>query len=373
LLFLWQLRSDLKAAEHNVNRKERRRQQKLAGQGPAQRRPALTASSSPGAVSALLMRHAGQGATPIDPAALEIVAAQAATGPVDAAFAKLRREELLQQQLATIERALAANPGSVELLLTLAKLFRHMDRPQDALGAYRRVLEIDPARQDVQHMIAALAGVAPGEAPARAADAYVAEEFDGFAARYDEVLVGWLEYRGPEILHRAVLAALGANPPPQDVIDLGCGTGLAARLFRPLAHRLDGVDLSAKMIEKARGRGLYDALHVDEIGRYLARMPQAYTLAIAADVLIYFGDLAPVFADVAAALRPGGIFAFTLEAGSGAPYRLTQSGRYAHDDAYVRATATASGFDVVRATDETVRKEKLKPVQSRCYVLRKTD
>jgi predicted TPR repeat methyltransferase len=355
-----------------VNRKDRRRQARLAGQEGAPRRAAIAAPAGPGALSALLLRHAGQDAVaPIDPAALEIVAAQAATGSVDAAFARLRRDELLNRQLATIERALEANPRSVELLLTLAKLFRHMDRPADALGAYRRALDADPSRQDVQHMIAALSGVAPGEVPARAADAYVAEEFDGFAARYDEVLVGWLEYRGPEVLHRAVLAVLGTNPPRQDIVDLGCGTGLAARVFKPLARRLDGVDLSAKMVEKARGRGLYDSLHVDEIGRYLAGTPQAYTLAIAADVLIYFGDLAPVFAAVAAALKPQGVFAFTLEADSGAAYRLTQSGRYAHDDAYVRATAAAAGFDVQRATDETVRKEKLKPVQSRCYVLRR--
>jgi predicted TPR repeat methyltransferase len=354
-----------------LNRKDRRRQAKLVGPQAASRRPATAPAAGPGALSALLMRHAGQGATPIDPAALDIVAAQAATGSVDAAFAKLRREELLQQQLATVERALVANPRSVELLLTLAKLFRHMERPQDALGAYRRVLEVDPSRQDVQHMIAALSGVAPGDAPPRAADAYVAEEFDGFAARYDEVLVGWLAYRGPEVVHRAVLAVLGANPPRQDIVDLGCGTGLAGRVFRPLARRLDGVDLSAKMVEKARARGLYDSLHVDEIGRFLAAMPDAYTLALAADVLIYFGDLAPVFAAVAQALKPGGVFAFTVEAGSGAPYRLMESGRYAHDDAYVRAAAAAAGFDVARATDETVRKEKLKPVQSRCYVLRK--
>ena len=356
-----------------MNRKDRRRQAKLAGPQGAPRRAAIAAPAGPAALSALLMRHAGQGAAaPIDPAALEIVAAQAATGSVDAAFAKLRRDELLEQQLATVERALAANPRSVELLMTLAKIFRHMDRPQDALGAYRRVLDVDPSRQDVQHMIAALSGVAPGEAPARAADAYVAEEFDGFAARYDEVLVGWLGYRGPEVLHRAVLAVLGANPPRQDIVDLGCGTGLAGRAFRPLARRLDGVDLSAKMVEKAGARGPYDSLHVDEIGRFLAAMPGAYTLAVAADVLIYFGELAPVFADVAAALKPGGLFAFTVEAGSGAPYRLMESGRYVHDDAYVRAAAAAAGFDVTRATDETVRKEKLKPVQSRCYVLRTT-
>jgi predicted TPR repeat methyltransferase len=354
-----------------VNRKERRRQEKLAAKAGDLSPPSPRLGAGPPGLSAMLLRHAGQAPlAPIDPAALEIVAAHAGTGSVNAAFAKLRREDLLRQQLTTIQHALEANPRSVELLLTLAKLFRHMDRPEDALRAYRRMLEVDPSRADVQHMIAALSGAPPGAAPSRAADAYVVEEFDGFAARYDEVLVGWLEYRGPEILHRAVSAVLGANPPPQDVIDLGCGTGLAARLFRPMARRLDGVDLSAKMVEKARARAIYDGLAVDEIGRFLAKASHAYTLAIAADVLIYFGDLVPVFTAVAGALKPHGVFAFTVEAARGADYRLTASGRYAHDDAYVRASAEAAGFDVVRATDETVRKEKLQPVHSRCYVLR---
>jgi predicted TPR repeat methyltransferase len=353
-----------------VNRKERRRQEKLAAKAGEGRLPPR-AASGPRALSAMLLRHAGQApVAPIDPAALEIVSEQASTGSVDAAFARLKREDLLRQQLATIERALAANPRSVELLLTLAKLFRHMDRPQDALAAYRRVLAVEPSREDVQHMIAALSGAAAGAAPSRAADAYVAEEFDGFAARYDEVLVGWLEYRGPEILHRAVSAVLGTHPPPQDIVDLGCGTGLAARVFRPMARRLEGVDLSARMIDKARARALYDVLAVDEIGRFLSGRPAAFTLAIAADVLIYFGDLAPVFAAVAEALRPRGLFAFTVEAERGPDYRLTASGRYAHDDGYVCRAAEASGFEIVRATDETVRKEKLQPVRSRCYVLR---
>lgn len=354
-----------------MNRKERRRQEKLAAKAGAGAHPSPRRAVGASGLSAVLLQHAGQApVAPIDPASLEIVAAQAATGSVDAAFAKLRRDDLLRQQLTTIQRALEANPRSVDLLLTLAKLFRHMDRPDDALRAYRRVLEVDPLREDVQHMIAALSGAPADAAPARAADAYVAEEFDGFAARYDEVLVGWLEYRGPEILHRAVTAVLGPNPPPQEIVDLGCGTGLAARVFRAMARRLDGVDLSAKMVEKARARGLYDALAVEEIGRFLAGTPRIYTLAIAADVLIYFGDLAPVFAAVASALKPRGMFAFTVEAAQGEGYRLTASGRYAHDDAYVRSCAAAAGFEIVRATDETVRKEKLKPVHSRCYVLR---
>ena len=44
------------------------------------------------------------------------------------------------------------------------------------------------------------------------------------------------------------------------VLELGCGTGLCAALFRSAAARLVGVDVSARMLERARARGLYDEL-----------------------------------------------------------------------------------------------------------------
>ena len=49
------------------------------------------------------------------------------------------------------------------------------------------------------------------------------------------------------------------------ILDLGCGTGLAGLAFQPLAARLDGVDLSPAMIEKARARGIYDHLDVADL------------------------------------------------------------------------------------------------------------
>ena len=49
------------------------------------------------------------------------------------------------------------------------------------------------------------------------------------------------------------------------MLDLGCGTGLAGAAFRPHVDWLVGVDLSPKMIEAARAKGLYDQLAVADI------------------------------------------------------------------------------------------------------------
>ncbi len=51
---------------------------------------------------------------------------------------------------------------------------------------------------------------------------------------------------------------------------------------------------------------------------------------------------------------------------------LTASGRYAHGDAYVRATAAHAGFDLVLTETGTLRTEDGKPVAGRLYAFRKT-
>src|SRR5581483_7481973 len=95
------------------------------------------------------------------------------------------------------------------------------------------------------------------------------------------------------------------------ILDLGCGTGLAGQVFAPLASRLDGVDLSPAMIAKAEARGLYDHLAVADLETGLAQpqafgLAPAYDLILAADTLVYLGDLRGVFRAAAARLAPDG-------------------------------------------------------------------
>ncbi|NEU35571.1 methyltransferase, partial [bacterium LRH843] len=73
--------------------------------------------------------------------------------------------------------------------------------------------------------------------------------------------------------------------------DAGCGTGLCGPLLAPYCQRLDGVDLSPKMLEKAKSKQLYDRLSKAELTAFLNNAPDMYDVIIAADVLCYFGDL----------------------------------------------------------------------------------
>ncbi|MFG1214805.1 methyltransferase domain-containing protein [Xanthobacter flavus] len=239
-----------------------------------------------------------------------------------------------------------------------------------AREAYGRALALDPADRLGAGLRRARLGGAPEGAMSAA---YVRTLFDQYADRFDTALREKLAYRGPELLLEAVRAAcddLGRELRFGAALDLGCGTGLAGVLFAPLVERLDGVDLSPAMLEKARALGLYAALEAGEMGAALGAMPAGgLDLVIAADALCYVGDLAPIFHAARAALASGGLFAFTLETHEGEGVLLRETLRYAHGEGYVRALAQDVGLDVVLLERASTRSEKSVPVPGLVGVL----
>jgi predicted TPR repeat methyltransferase len=236
-----------------------------------------------------------------------------------------------------------------------ANALRALGRREEAIEAYRRARELGADPAGIGFALAALGeGAPPTSAPA----GYVKELFDQYAGHFDRHLVGVLGYRTPELL--VALLRAGRDGQAESALDLGCGTGLCGPLLRPLARRLAGVDLSEKMLDKARGTGLYDELACADILAWLAGRPGEWELVLAADVLVYFGELEPLFERVALALRPGGRFAFSVEAleqDGGTGYAITASNRFAHAPAYVRACAARAGLEIVEQRDAVLRKE----------------
>ncbi|WP_270939063.1 class I SAM-dependent DNA methyltransferase, partial [Falsiroseomonas oryzae] len=216
-----------------------------------------------------------------------------------------------------------------------------------------------------------LAALGEAAAPDRAPAAYVRELFDQYAARFDADLQGRLGYRTPALV-AALLEACGVAPDgARRVLDLGCGTGLSGLALKPFARRLVGLDLSPRMLAEARRRGIYDVLEEADLLDWLPRHAGAFDLVAAADVLNYLGDLRPALAAVAGALAPGGVAAFSIEAGAGAPYALGPGMRYRHDAAHVAALAAAAGLVEVARQDAVLRKEKGVPVAGVLFALRR--
>jgi predicted TPR repeat methyltransferase len=180
---------------------------------------------------------------------------------------------------------------------------------------------------------------------------------------------GQLGYRGPEILRELSSFLL---PPRNDlaVLDLGCGTGLAGMAFEDTAERLDGIDLSPAMIEKSRLLGIYDQLVVGDIESGLAAFDRRYDLILAADTVVYLGDLAPLFAAVAAHLVEDGMFLFTAESKEGEGFELGPKRRWRHSEPYLRAQAEKAGLEVAGLLAASPRAEAGVPVDGFAVALR---
>jgi predicted TPR repeat methyltransferase len=197
-------------------------------------------------------------------------------------------------------------------------------------------------------------------------EGYVRAMFDQYAPYYELSLLEGLNYRGPQLLFDAVMAAcskLGREPHFDRAFDLGCGTGLAATLFGQHIDSLVGVDLSPRMIEQARRAGCYNHLHVADVMAFLSGEGEASAnLVIAADSLPYVADLAPVCRSVARVLDGGGIFAFTVETYDGDSVVLRETLRYAHSAAHVRAALSDAGLKLLDLAAVSSRTEKGVPV-----------
>jgi len=279
----------------------------------------------------------------------------------------LRAKNFYEEALQAWSRALELQPGMRNVAIPYGQLLYKMNRVAQAREFYGKWCDANPSDPIACHMLAAMSG---GVGPERASNGYVRSTFDDFADSFDERLEQ-LEYRAPKLLHRvATESAQETSGVSLDVLDLGCGTGLCGPLFRPVARRMVGVDLSSRMLAKAAVRDCYEQLNFGELTAYLMACRERFDLVLAADVLCYFGALSAVFKGVRDVLAARGRFIFSVESANGvggsAPesgYMIMPHGRYEHAQPYVQDTLANAGLHVVTVIQETLRLERGSPVQ----------
>jgi predicted TPR repeat methyltransferase len=285
-----------------------------------------------------------------------------ALGHLAAALAEAGQHE---SALAAVTRAVDLSPANGAAWSLRGTLARELGRREEAAAAYRQALAHGADRQLMAYY---LAGVADdGATPAAPPRHYVEQLFDAYAQDFDVHLAGRLQYRAPQILVEGL-----KTPRWRSALDLGCGTGLCGPLLRPRADRLEGVDLSAAMVERARESGFYDEVAQADIAEFLETTPRRYDLLVAADVFIYVGALERVFDGAARVLDAGGEFCFSLEAADEhEDFALRMSLRYAHSERYIRTLAADRGFELQATARHPLRIDQGQPVAGLFAWLRK--
>jgi predicted TPR repeat methyltransferase len=88
-------------------------------------------------------------------------------------------------------------------------------------------------------------------------------------------------------------------------------------------------------------------------------------------VVIYIGDLMPLFAQAARVLTPGGLFALTLQQVTGGEWSVGADLRYAHTADYLRRCARDTQLDVAHLAMAPARREAGRDVPGLVAVLRR--
>lgn len=240
-----------------------------------------------------------------------------------------------------------------------------------AINHYREAARIRPEHETVRHTLRILTG---DKSVSTSPLSYVRDLFDSYAERFDTHLMQSLHYHVPERLLEALRHIKDLTTVPRDIIDLGCGTGLCGVMLRknmPGGIRtLTGIDISSGMLTQARQKACYDELIEADIESFLGARHAAYDLMLAGDVLVYTGDLSPLFAVARQALRKGGYFVFNAEIHEKTDYELTDSGRFAHSKHYLDQLAGQHYFQIVHYQTTTLRSQNQKDVSGHVYLLR---
>ncbi len=120
-----------------------------------------------------------------------------------------------------------------------------------------------------------------------------AELYDRHRPSYPAALIDWL-------------IAAAELKPGAAVADIGCGTGISARLFAQRGFAVTGIDPNAAMLEKARAKGGADYRQGESNATGL---PDASADLVFAAQAFHWFDVASTLAEWRRILKPGGLAA----------------------------------------------------------------
>lgn len=288
-----------------------------------------------------------------------------------------RLDQLLEAE-AHFRRATEIDPTMVEAWLGLGRVLGSQGRQEEAREQLLQARTLSPENPKIA-FLCDMFGIQLDDdqqtQPVAVPAAVVAELFNEYAPTFEKSLVENLSYRTPQHIGNMLEAERVSAQGAQSVLDLGCGTGLMAPFLTPFSSELIGVDLSPRMLKQAADRG-YAELHEAEIVQFLSREERAFHLIVAADVLVYIGDLQALFTAVKRVMRPGARFCFSTETlhsdaqtTQNPGYMLASTGRFQHSSAYVEAQADAAGLTIIRADDVVLRTNAQQDVHGKIWLL----
>ena len=275
-----------------------------------------------------------------------------------------RKKGKLEEAEENYLQAITSKPDYANAHYNLGNTFKEQGRYNDAIASYMRAIALKPEFEEAKHMHAALSGETTVTAPRN----YVEGLFDKYADKFEISLIDKLQYNSPKIISEMILKNskidfLGS------IMDLGCGTGLFGIEIRQFCEHLEGVDLSEKMLDKAKEKNIYNNLIKQDILDYLSNEDLNFDYFVSTDVFVYIGDLFDVFRLIKSRNKTEGKLAFSTEHYEGERFCLEKSGRYSHSKKYIESLCKTFGYKLNHFETLALRKEKNQYISGGFYLL----
>ncbi len=137
-----------------------------------------------------------------------------------------------------------------------------------------------------------------------------AELYDSWAEDYERSVSSW-GYLTPAVT--AGLLGRYVRPEEGPVLDAGAGTGITGEVLTLLGYRdLTGIDISPKMLEVARTKGVYDELRQMELGARLDLPSDAFAAVVSTGVFAAGHAPPESFDELIRTTKPSGHMIFSV-------------------------------------------------------------
>ena len=255
-----------------------------------------------------------------------------------------------EQALDLFLDAFMKNKQTVDYSINLAEtlVLFHQQSPERAAQIAQIWANAAPDNPFAAHTLNAFRKSSTAEVDKKYAKAL----FDAFASSYDKTMDN-IKYNVINKIKDLKIHLQG------NILDLGCGTGIAGKTFYNNLTVFTGIDISRKMLDIAHSTGAYKYLYQQDITEYLQENNLKYDFILALDVVDYIENFEKI-----AKLAKRTPFLFTIENADSSVKTLTlmPNGRYKHNPTYIENILKAAGYHDIKKYELTLRQENTQDV-----------
>jgi len=273
----------------------------------------------------------------------------------------------LKEAEASFRQAITLEPGLAVAHYNLGKVYKKISKKSKAIECFEKTLKL--SSEDLLGAALQLATLGKRKIPVKTPEKFMHEFYKKKSKNWDN-FEKTNTYRGHLLIENA-FKKTHITSKKIDILDMGCGTGSLAKILRPYARTLVGVDLSPDMLFKAEEICLYDALYKKDLNQYLSEVLNHYDTIVAAAVLIHFYDLDNIFLLIKESLKLNGKFIFSIFEETKKKKDLNSFLMYAHSDNYITSLANSLNLKTIYKQKDIHEYHNGVSVPSIIYVLEK--